>query len=335
MNEQVESLVPEPTARPKVLAVLREEKVYRDLAGSGHEEIALDFHPTIDSASRFLAEGEPPSALLTDLTFANRNGLELLGELDTRGIRIPVLVLTPGPGPVRVEQDHPFLTVLPQVSRQGLVRVVSEATQRASVAPDGPMFRVLDYLRLALELKQSVILKLHLAASIELRLDILGGDLWNAYADTEGGFRVLSMLAAESPKSVATSQFQRLPSERQIHKSPREILRGLSAAIANSPTKSPTKSRRYAPETQPLDLTEFVTSAAPATKPPVAPIEPDAGAAVREDEYKVAIANGIDAALQRDFASAIEAFERALAARPGDRQALYNLKRIRGREERR
>ncbi len=317
---------PKPTVQGKLLTVLREEDRYLELVGAGHEGVDFEYHPTVGSASRSLISDEPPFAVLTDLQHLDCSGIELLGVLESQAIRIPVLILVPATQSARIDQDHPFLTFLPHFSPAEIAAVVATAAERAAAAPEGPMFRILDYLRLAIELKQSVALRLRFGADAELRIEVLGGDLWNVYAGTETGFRVLSRLALAAPKRVRASHVHAVPTERQIYKAPDEVLRHLSLGVGVELPELGTSGR----ETQPIDFVDFI----PRREGDEARVsrsgDQDGSSPASDDGYSVAVANGIDAALRRDFVEAIKAFEKALETRPNDPQAQYNLDRIRG-----
>ena len=77
----------------RVLVVDDEHGVQESLRMLLKQECEVVTAGDVDAALRVI-ETEPPGLILLDLLMPGRNGIELLAELDDRGLKIPVIVLT-------------------------------------------------------------------------------------------------------------------------------------------------------------------------------------------------------------------------------------------------
>lgn len=332
-----------------VLEILSEDSagVGDDLArGLG---LCLDRYDTVGAAAERLM-ADPVDLLVLELGLADRNGIELLGVLETLGLRIPTLIFAPRPRPVAIEALHAFVCVVSPASFDQPARLIGAALERAVVAPDGPMFSAADYLRLALELTQSVDLRLYFGGGQRLQLEVVGGDLWNAYRDERVGFAALERLPDASPQTVEARHLRSVPTVRQIIETGSSVLRRLRVRSARS-SAAQSAAMDVAADTS-LDTAEIDrgdvvalrrgrgdTPAEEAPAPPTArptAADSDSHCAPEPSEspaersaFDKAFAEGIDAAFHRDYPRSIAAFERALELRPNDRRVRFNISRIR------
>jgi DNA-binding NtrC family response regulator len=78
---------------PRVLVVDDEHGVQESLRMLLKQECDVVAAGDVDAALRVL-DAEPPDLILLDLLMPGRNGIELLAELEERGLQIPVIVVT-------------------------------------------------------------------------------------------------------------------------------------------------------------------------------------------------------------------------------------------------
>jgi len=247
---------------------------------------------------------DPPDILVTDLNLPGRHGLEMINELEAAGLRIPIIVVTA----FKAHYEHSFperadLLVLEKpISVNHLLSVIHARLGAAPSQGARAGFQVADYLQLAGMSRASVVLRASLEQGDEGWLEIVEGDVWNAYFGSLVGEEAVAALMHLPAAAVATQVLAEPPGARQITRG----LEGLLLELARQKDES----RRNAPEPAP-----------PATAERVAYAE-RAGYAERMEAGMAAVRN-------ERWAEAVVAFEAALAARPEDSRARHNLERSR------
>jgi CheY-like chemotaxis protein len=175
-------------------------------------------------------DSDPPDVLITDLNLPDRNGLELIAELQSRGLRIPVIVTTAYNTDYASELSrHPDLTLLEKpVSIQDLRRVLeNKLKQAATWAPIGP-FQLVDYLQLAGFGRYSVQLAVELDDRRRGFVEIVKGDIWNATLGGEEGRKALFLMLNAGIENLACRVLDATPDQRSIHSHWEEILLDLA-----------------------------------------------------------------------------------------------------------
>jgi CheY-like chemotaxis protein len=293
-------------------------------AGTVHDALAL-------------IDGAPPDAVISDLDLPDRFGAEILGELDRRGLRIPVTFVSaftrslgekvPRSPRVRMVDKPISLERLRELATQAL------AGRRDSELP--PPFGPSDYLQLACLGRHSVVIT-HRADERDEhalgRIVVWRGQLWTAQdagGEGEDAFRRIVTTSG----AFRCHTLDRDPGPQQIHGSWEmlllDALRLLDEQNA-APFGDASSGELASSPAPPIFETESIAP------PPghdrwgaEAEAAPRSAAADDAARYEEAFERGVGALLGRDYASATRSFQDALRARPGDALATANLERLR------
>lgn len=281
-----------------------------------------------------LIDSSPPDAVISDLDLPDRFGAELLGELDRRGLRIPVTFVSAFTRELgeRVPRSPRVRMVEKPLSLERLREIALAAlSARDSVLP--PPFGPSDYLQLACLGRHSVVITHREDDEHERaigKIVVWRGQLWSA-RDEEGEGEAAFRRMVTRPGAFRCHSFAGDPGPRQIEGSWEMLLLDAmriadEAALANLGDGAVGR----APEDAGSAFDEDVLAS---------PLEPSTGAvqsrsAERREEavessYDEAFERGVAALLTRNYGLATRAFAEALAARPGDALASANLERLR------
>ncbi len=295
------------------------EALSLSLGGSGFE---VDLHSRLDDASQSLTENFP-DVILLETELGDRSGLEMLALADSLQLRAPALVLRPSRGWRRPPFPlSPLLSIYSLDAEEHAWRApIDEALASAKGAAEGPMFRLTDYVQLAVSGEQSVALHGRLPGADDVLLEIVGGDVWNVYSgDTEGETALLSALPA-APRDVGVSWLRSVPRQRQIRGSGWDLLVECERKLSGAEQKQPA-----AAGTRPISFDELRTMVEEETAVSAEPAD-DGGS----ESFDELLERGFAAALARDYESAVGAFEKALELEPEDARVKFNLDRVRRR----
>lgn len=275
---------------------------------------------SVDQAVDVLGS-DPPDLLVTDLNLPGRHGLEMINELDNADLHIPIIVVTA----FRAVYEHWFpeqseLAVLEKpVSMSHLLNVIhSRIASVESRRPSGG-FQVADYLQLAGMGRSSVVLRASLENGKDGWLEIVEGDVWNAYYGKLSGEQAVAALMYLPAEAVATQALAEPPKTRQIERS----LEGLLLDLARREDEG----RRDRPEIEPdMVLPEVDAAAGKADGEDAAAESSEKG---RHERYIELMEAGMNAVNQEGWDAAVAAFEAALELVPDDPRARHNLERSR------
>ncbi|MCP4657590.1 MAG: response regulator [bacterium] len=253
---------------------------------------------TVDEAVAVL-RSDPPDLLITDLSLPGRHGLEMITELDRAGLRIPIIIITahratyeqsiPRHGGIMVLEKPIALAVLLDHIHARLEAATSEAL--------GPTFEVSDYLQLAGMGRHSVLLRVAVDGEDEAWLEIIDGDIWNAYFGQRTGEDAVAALLSLPAHNMTSKALTNRPRKRQIQRKTAGLL---------------------------LDLARAQDEARRGEGGDGEPIAPSS-----TRSYADLVEEGIEAARCEHWKKAEAAFQTALEIRPDDARARYNLARIR------
>lgn len=290
------------------------------------ERARLDTSPLRSFRVKHLEEVPPaldylvsrsPRVVVFGPDLANGEGYAIFAGLESRDLRIPVLVearLPEALSPVGVESAFLHWVEPGNSSEQWFAQVL-QAIESAENADLGPMFSVYDLLRLAVGLGHSTALAVGTRVG-EIRLEIVGGDVWSAESGRRNGLEALVEFLLESPLSIDTVALRSVPSQRPL-KTPGAATLRRALALLNDRDIG----------TSPIQVVDLR-----ATRGAAQPLARDPSPTASPELFDEALAAGISAALARDFPRAIGCFERALEMRPNDPRALYNLGRVKDRK---
>jgi CheY-like chemotaxis protein len=168
-------------------------------------------------------DGHPPDLILTGLNLPERCGLDMLGELDARGLT-PSMVLISGYLEEYREYipDRPGLTVLarPFDLNVLLEHVQQVFTTQSAEQPPAHSFGLLEYLKLACLGAHTVeILVCAEGPSNDLigRVVVLGGQLWSVQDPQGMGAEAFLRLACLPVGAVACNEIQRTALMRNVY----------------------------------------------------------------------------------------------------------------------
>lgn len=276
-----------------------------------------------------------PDAILSDLDLPDRFGGELLGELERRGLRVPVTYVSAYSRKFagRVPRARDVRIVDKPVSVERLRELAAVALSAGdSVLP--PPFGAADYLQLACIGRHSVVITRRLEADDEVavgRIVVWGGELWDA-SDEEGAGEAAFRRIVSLQGVFRAHTLDREPGQRTVFgawemlvlDALREADEAAAGALQVAEQQSDRRAERQAEQQTEHDLDEALAVLAQyADAPSEREVTP------RADPYLDAFERGVEAWLARDLEGAARAFERALEARPEDAKARANLERLR------
>jgi len=180
---------------------------------------------------------DPPSLLVTDLSLPGRSGLEMISELDRNGLRIPIVITTAYRA--RFEPQFPedaHLVVLEKpVPLQQLRTLIHELLGKPELRRTGPTFEVSDYLQLAGMGRYSVVLRIATRVGAEEGwIEVVDGDVWNAYFGELTGEQALSRMLTLEVTAVSAQALSERPQQRQIEQRLEALLLELVRQIDES-----------------------------------------------------------------------------------------------------
>jgi CheY-like chemotaxis protein len=215
---------------------------------------------TFAEALRFIDE-KPPKLILSDLDLPDRSGLELLGALGARGLRIPIIFITaylkaygaqiPPHANVEVREKPIALEEL-----RKLVKVYLEDTGSSP-------FSVSDYLQIASMGAHSVEITLERDDGRAGRIIVFGGTLWSAFDEQGSGPGAFKRMALLQNAFITCAAVRREPGERNVYDSLEHLL--LEAAqLQDEATRDLANSYRASLSNSPMEAeTSFATDSVP------------------------------------------------------------------------
>ncbi|MEM7350989.1 MAG: hypothetical protein AAF657_09305 [Acidobacteriota bacterium] len=248
--------------------------------------------------------------------------LELLTTLDRATPPIPLLGTANGGllNNLPVESSNLPLLDLELPTTDYASRLES-AISAASVGKHKYCRQGVDYLLPAVLCRRSVSMELLSTGGLEVSVEVVGGDIWNAYAGVLEAVPALETILFQTISRVEIRMLQMIPGERQM---------GHSGLEALGPATRLLKSRRVQDSqrfgTREIDISGVAAEMRAMNSQQVelagTPESPN-------DRFEHLLATGIEASLARDYPRAGRAFEEALTLKPGDARVRHNLERIR------
>lgn len=292
----------------------------------------------------------PPALILSDIDLPDRSGLELIGELGRRSLRIPIVYISAYLTAYRAQiPRHANVEVLEKpVGIEELREVVKRHLTVTSSASGITPFGVADYLQLAGMGRHSVVIDVRGRGVIVVK----DGVLWSArdeQGEGEAAFYRLALLHTD----VTCQALQEDPGPRTMKGGAEELL--LEAArrsdeAAGSKASAPPVTDAFGGFTE-LELEEGASAPprpppapapvaaprvtpAPVAAPRITPVATPAPAEARptpvpgQEEFDSLWDQGVEALLHRQYDEALLAFDRCNQLRPDDRRVLANLSRL-------
>lgn len=239
----------------------------------------------------------PPDLIVSDIDLPRRTGIEILGELAARRLRVPVIFVT---GFVRAYgaqiPRHEDVDVLEKPIALEDLRAAVERRLRPH-DPDRPSapFGVPDYMQLAGMGRHSVIIETHVGGRLRGCVTVVRGEAWSARDDRGVGAEALRRIAFEAEGIVSCRSLVGPPGDRDLDGSWEWVLLEAARDLDEGDVRSP---------------------------------EPEPARAPEADPFEEAFDEGIVALLRKDLGAAAAAFAVARAFRPDDPKVLANLDRL-------
>lgn len=313
------------------ILVVEDETMLRSTIARGLSKISgavVADAPDLDSALDEM-DRTAPDVIISDIDLPGRSGLELLGELGRRGLRVPVIFVSGYLQAYRSQiPPHANVEVLEKpVSLDELRMVVQRRAPRASrpgieVAP----FSVADYLQLAGIGRHSVRLEVERDNRVVGEVTVWNGETWSASDAIGKGEGALRRLAFSTGTHVRCCSLFEQPGDRNLSGHWEMVL--LEAARRDDEER--------ASSVQPHQPEEIDESGwdLPAPPPPPKPAEPvvqeppHPRKSALDVAFEEAWEEGLEALLVKDYPAALRAFRAARELKPEDLKVHANLKRL-------
>lgn len=318
---------------PRVL-VVEDEGVLRASMARGLRKLAGVEVSEAGTLAEALVEldARPPELVVSDIDLPDRSGLEVLGELGRRGLKVPVLFVSaylkaygpaiPQHADVEVREKPISLDELRELV---LKKLQGHGKPRRGTSP----FTVADFVQLACIGRHSVAIELDDGGRPAGRVIVLSGEVWSAEDEGGGGEDAFRRVVFARRGRIQCRTFSEEPGARNVWGDWRLLL--MESARLEDESHRPNDLETAielgepfpAPEpvTQPVEIPE----AAARMEPP----EPAARAFDADAEFERAWEEGVAALLSKSYPAAHRAFRRAQEIRPSDWRVEKNLSRLR------
>jgi len=255
-------------------------------------------------------DARPPALIVSDIDLPDRSGIELIGELSRRALRVPVVYVSaylkayrssiPPHADVEVVEKPIPLEELRAIVRRRL----GPAVESEAPAP----FGVAEYLQLACLGRHTAQIEVG-PGGRDGRITIVSGELWSA-EDAQGrGEAAFRRLVQAPPANVHCVSRKGDPGPRDLQGGWEQLL--LDAARAHDEAQA---GRRGEAEPDEPDLSALDEPPAELPPPP--------------EEFDVVWEKGVEALLGRRHEEAARWFGRARRLRPDDKRVDANLFRL-------
>lgn len=261
-----------------------------------------------------LLDTERPDVVVSDLDLPDGSGLDVLAALDRHGLKVPVLFVSGHLDTFRPQipdrddvelHEKPF--PLSELREAVLRRLPPAPPQR----PERPSpFDLRDYVQLACMGGHSIDLEAIRGDAVVGRIRIHDGTLWSAVFGDTAGETALGHLFGLDEVSARIVRRSGEPGEREFE-------RRWPHVLLDAERESRRAARRASRRPDPL----------PEASDGSAGDSADLGDT--PDDFTTLLDRGLDAMLQRDYATAWAALSRADALRPGVGTVRTNLARLR------
>lgn len=219
-------------------------------------ELAVSRCACAEEASLALA-AQPAALLVLDRLTADARVLDLLGSLKVLRPDLSILVLLPDGMDFPLPSGlHPRLRFAPSwLSSERLLAEIRFSLTNAACRPSRTALRLVDYLAVAVALRQSLDLHVQRSGGGSALFDVVEGNLWNAYSGDLEGEAALAAEIFALPSTVEAVLQQSLPTRRQIRRPGSDVLRDAARYATGGAPKTAAPDCR---QTQPLIIPSFL-----------------------------------------------------------------------------
>ncbi len=282
---------------------------------------------------------QPPSMVITDIDLPDRSGIEILGELGSRGLRVPVVFVSGFLRAYRAQiPPHADVQVfekpVPMEELRGIVETRLGVGNQVPAVPAAAPFGVPEYLQLACLGRHSV--EILVGGPAGGTVLVVDGQPWSAVDGQGGGEGALRRLVfGNAPVACRTLMAQ--AGERNLHGSWEHLL--LEAARLQDEGglggggggDDAALDAAFSAKDDPTGATPLQTPLPPQhVAPPVAPppvVEP--APAPQESQFDQLWERAVAALLDRQHALALALLDRCKVLAPQDKRVEANVVRLR------
>ncbi|MCE9578092.1 MAG: response regulator [Deltaproteobacteria bacterium] len=329
----------------KTVLLIEDEAVLRSAAARGLAKLPDLEVIAVGSMADAVAvlDAGCPDLVVSDIDLPDRVGLEILGELGSRGCTAPVIFVTAYLKAFRPQiPRHARVTVFEKpVALEALRAHVKTALglSETAVAPPAP-FMVADYLQLACMGRHSVAIEVARGDRVAGRVLVVAGEAWSARDARGSGEDAFRRLAFARDGRVACRTLVDEPGPRDLHR-PWEAMLMDAARVVDETSRDGDRDDEILSidEVADGDDASFAAFAAfedrvmdgPMPRLAEGTLEgPRMAAPLPPGEQFAAFRDrGVEALLSKDYAGAWAAFVEAGRIRPDDPTVKANLIRLR------
>ncbi len=269
-----------------------------------------------------LIDAAVPTLIVSDIDLPGRSGIELLGELGRRGLRIPVIFVSGFLKAYRSQiPQHADVEVMEKpVALDELRDVVQRRLAQSRRAQDMAPFSVADYLQLACMGRHSVHVTVHRDERELGHVAVWQGEVFYCRDVLGGGAEAFGRLAFASRTVVQCVTLSLKPTARNIDGNWEFLL--MESARQRDESGGTDDPYEASPSSRVLSTRLGVAGNVEA---------PDGGKQERLEArlFSQAWEEGLEALLSKDYGKALSAFLRADQIRPGDNKVHTNIVRLR------
>lgn len=257
---------------------------------------------TLDEGLK-LIDKEPPDLIVTDIDMPGRTGIEVLGELGKRGLKVPVIFLTAYSKAFGAQiPKHRDIDVREKpISIDELRALISERLASKDASPASP-FSPTDYLQISCMGSHSVTIELSRHGTLVGEIVVVRGEVWSARDERSIGKEAFARLMFDDTLRAECRGLEGQPPERNLQARWESLL--LECA------------RERDERARDGEIDVDVESEPAAQEDTV-------------DPFTSLWDQALDALLRKDHATALRAFEEAQLLRPDDQKVAANIRRLR------
>lgn len=330
----------------KTVLLIEDEVVLRNAAARGLAKLPDLEVIAVGSMADAVAvlDAGCPDLVVSDIDLPDRVGLEILGELGSRGCTAPVIFVTAYLKAFRPQiPRHARVTVFEKpVALEALRQHVKTALglSEAASAPPAP-FMVADYLQLACMGRHSVVIEVARGDRVAGRVLVVAGEAWSARDPRGCGEDAFRRIAFTRDGRVACRTLVDDPGPRDLHRAWEAMLMD-AARVVDETSRDGDRDDEILSidEVADSDDAAFAVFAAFEDRVMDGPFPPRLAEGTLEgprmapppppgEQFAALRDLGVEALLSKDYAGAWAAFVEAGRIRPEDPTVKANLIRLR------
>jgi CheY-like chemotaxis protein len=291
----------------KVL-VIEDEAVLRSSVARGIAKLGTEVLEAANlNDALLLLDRSAPDLVVSDIDMPERSGIELVGELGRRGLKIPIVFVSGYLHAYRAQiPHHASIEVLEKPVPIDELRAVVARRLGDSGLKDVSPFSVPDYLQLACMGRHSVLIEVEQDGRVLGEVVVCRGDLWSAKDERGLGLDALGRLTCAEGALTRCKRLHGDPPPRDLE--------GSWEFLLMEAVRYMDESRRGAELSPPSSIERDTKT--PQSEDPLSELSGKLW-----DE-------GLDAMLSRDYTRALTIFAKAQRLFPGDAKVRANIRRL-------